>query len=79
MEKNKNVAKIEAFLVALNNLAAIKAIDKSSLQLIAAKGSAASGKDAKYLSMFFLNFIYTFFFIFSLEFSIKIIHYDMNY
>lgn len=29
MEKNKNVAKIEAFLVALNNLAAIKAIDKS--------------------------------------------------
>ena len=29
MEKNKNVAKIEAFLIALNNLAAIKAIDKS--------------------------------------------------
>lgn len=29
LEKNKNVAKIEAFLIALNNLAAIKAIDKS--------------------------------------------------
>ena len=29
MEKNKNIAKIEAFLIALNNLAAIKAIDKS--------------------------------------------------
>jgi len=42
------------------------AFDKPSLQLIAAKGRVISGKDARYLSMFFLIFIYTFRFIFSL-------------